>query len=141
MKKNIAWPVICFSQGIMEICSGLDDWGESNMRRVTSGWYNKMEFIDSTGNVFFVKKIMTVPKINIFNRLLFSVINKKLKVRIIHFKLKSHISLVEFKTLICKKIDEQKKHGNDCSPGCNTAELKNKIFRSSNFKDIMILLL
>ena len=77
MIKSITWPVICFSQGIMEVCSDLENWGESNMLGVASGWYKKMEFIDSIGNVFSVKEITTVPQINIFNKLFFSIYKQK----------------------------------------------------------------
>lgn len=140
MIKSITWPVICFSQGIMEVCSDLENWGESNMLGVASGWYKKMEFIDSIGNVFSVKEITTVPQINIFNKLFFSIINKKLKVKLVQYKLKSQISLVEFKTLICKEIDIQEKQGNYWSSGGDTIELKNKISNSSSFEEVMILL-
>lgn len=140
MEKSITWPVICFSQGIMEVCSDLEDWGESNMLGVASGWYKKMEFIDSKGNVFSVKEITTVPQINIFNRLLFSIINRKMRVKLVQYKLKFQISLAEFKILICKEIDVQEKQGNYWSSGGDTIELKNKISNSLNFEEVMILL-
>ena len=56
------------------------------------------------------------------------------------YKLKSQISLVEFKTLICKEIDIQEKEGNYWSSGGDTIELKNKISNSLSFEEVMILL-
>ena len=139
-EKKIIWPVICFSQGSMQVIFNSDEWGESNVHGVISGWY-KQKIIDSAGNVFIVKEISTLPRITFWDRLFSFIVNRNVKVKLVQCDLDSRISLADFKTLICREIDMQEEDRNAWSSCCNPKDLKNEVLSSLSFEAIMHLLI
>lgn len=133
---EITWPVVCLSQGHFSP-SDLDHWGESNVLGVSSGAFNNMEIVDSTGNVFLVKEITTVPKITSFDRFFSFIINRNVKVEIVQYEFKSKISLADFKTLLCKTIDREELETGIWSEIDEPEELKNEILNCCGFEEII----
>ena len=137
---KITWPVICFGQGTMLAFSNIDEWGDSNVLGVTSGWYDKLKFIDSVGNVFVVKEIVTSPNITCFDRWFSFVVNRRIKVKTVQYEFVEHISLEDFKALICKEIDIQEEEREAWSSRGDPDELKDEILKCLSFEEIMRLL-
>ena len=140
VENTITWPVICFSQGSMQVIFNSDEWGESNVHGVISGWY-KQKIIDSAGNVFIVKEISTLPRITFWDSLFSFIVNRNVKVKLVQCDLDSRISLGDFKTLICREIDKQEEDRNAWSSSCNPKDLKNEVLSSLSFEAIIHLLI
>ena len=136
-ETKIAWPAASWSDGGMGFYSDPDHWGQCNVLGVISGGYENMKLIDSTGNVFLVKEITTVPKITFFDRFFSFIINRRLKAKLLRYEFKSKISLEDFKMWICNTIDTEEEETQMWSEIDEPEELKKEILNCSTFEEVM----
>ena len=89
--NEMKWPVLCFSQGIMQVYIDNGRLGTCSVTTLSSGWFKNMKLIDSAGNIFSVKQVKTSPEVTFFSKIFLTVLDKKLEVELTDFNFSKKI--------------------------------------------------